>query len=92
MTVTRASYNYNLYEQYFAITESLAEYTGEYFWYTERKVSVCLVPVLKNAGIIWELLSSYSSSPTPTKDAQHFEDSVYNENLVLENVPYTAPL
>lgn len=33
--------------------------------------------------------SSWASS-TPTKDAQNFEDSVYNENLVLENVAYTA--
>lgn len=57
VTVRRASYNYNLYEQYFAITESQAEYTSGYFWYTERKASVHLVLILKNASTTWELLS-----------------------------------
>lgn len=61
MTVTRASYNYNLYKKYFAITESQAEYTSGYFWYSEKKVSVHLVPSLKNASTTWELLSSLTS-------------------------------
>jgi len=61
MTVTKASYNSNFYEQYFAITESQAEYTSGYFWNSEKKVLVHLVSILKNASTTWELLSSLTS-------------------------------
>lgn len=84
MTIIRASYSYNLYEQYFAITESQAEYTSRYFRYSEMKVSVHLVPDLKMLappGNCWVVLP-----PTPAEDAQHFADSVLNNNLVLEKV------
>lgn len=67
MTLTRASYNYNLYEQYFATTENQAEYTPGWFWYSEREVSGHLIPVLTNAppGNCWA-----PSPPTPTEDVQ----------------------
>lgn len=61
MTLTRASYNYNLYEQYFATTESQAEYTPGWFWYSEREVSGHLIPVLTNASTTWELLGTVTS-------------------------------